>query len=103
MNNVTSYGHAVVTVGPAALHCLVLPALPTSRIGGTHFSSTTTLAPLAAIWQAVVSPPMPDPTMTASYSMSVGAPREEAAGCCWAGGAAAEAADGRAPRRVEQR
>ena len=39
----------------------------------THFSSTSTLAPLATICVAVVRPPMPPPTMTASYSTSVGA------------------------------
>ena len=38
-----------------------------------HRSSTTTLAPLAASWVAVVSPPMPEPMMTASYSTSVSA------------------------------
>lgn len=39
----------------------------------THFSSTSTLAPLAAMRAAVVRPPIPLPMMTASYSTSVGA------------------------------
>lgn len=45
----------------------------TTKHPPTHFSSTTTLAPLEAICAAVDSPPMPLPMMTASYSMSVGA------------------------------
>lgn len=44
----------------------------------THFSSTSTFAPLAAMRAAVARPPMPLPMMTASYSTSVGA----SAGSC---------------------
>lgn len=56
-----------------------MPTLPGELAAPTegsqaHFSSTTTLAPFAANWAAVESPPMPLPMMTASYSMSVGAP-----------------------------
>lgn len=38
-------------------------------MGKTYFSKTRTLAPLAAICVAVVKPPMPPPTMTASYNV----------------------------------
>ena len=39
----------------------------------THFSRTSTLAPLDTILAAVARPPMPLPMIIASYSISVGA------------------------------
>lgn len=51
-----------------------VPIDSTHKESWPHFSSTTTLAPFAASCAAVESPPMPLPMITASYSMSVGAP-----------------------------
>ena len=57
----------------ACEHLLVVVDGMLLQVCISYFSSTSTLAPFAAICVAVVRPPMPPPTMIASYSTSASA------------------------------